>query len=85
MRYRHLLGVKWSQVQILSARPHRNFGLPALMLFLADLRWALLEGRFGTTDGSNAALGLHNGPPIGLKTTLRNSRAFAAWGQTNLP
>jgi len=48
------------------------------MLFLANLRRAPLEDHFGTTDGSNAALGLHNGLPIGLKTTLLNGRAFAA-------
>jgi len=85
MRYRHLLGVKWSQVQILSARQHTNFSLPARMLFLANHCRTLLEGHFGTTDGSNAAPRLNNGLPIGLKTTLPNGRAFAGCGQTNRP
>ncbi len=44
-----------------------------------------VEHHCGTADGSNADLGLHNGPPIGLQTTLLNGRVFAGCGQTNPP
>jgi hypothetical protein len=58
VRYRYLLGVKWSQVQILSARQHKDIGLPALILFLANFRQALLGSYFGIRDGLNAAIGI---------------------------
>jgi hypothetical protein len=40
MRYRYLLGVKWSQVQILSARPQKGH----LTLYLRKRRPGLLLG-----------------------------------------
>jgi hypothetical protein len=59
--------------------------LPVWMLFLANLRQALSEDHFGTTDGSNAALGPRNRPPIGFKSTLLSGQAFVTSSPANPP